>query len=258
MCLIVFAFEAHPDYRLILAANRDEFHARPAEAMHWWPDHPELLAGRDLQAGGTWLGVGRSGRFATVTNYREELEKDHRGRSRGELVTSFVTGREAPLSWCRDLRPGDFRGFSLLAAEADEMVYVSNRGDSARRLEPGIYGLSNASLDTPWTKVLRSKKALQALTGQGPVDAEPLFHILGDREPAASDDYAGTGLSPEMARAISAPFIATPEYGTRCSTVLLLGKSGHAEIRERRFDSAGHNAGESRFKFTTERASRRS
>jgi uncharacterized protein with NRDE domain len=250
MCLIVFAFRAHPDYRLILAANRDEFHARPAETMHWWPDHPQLLAGRDLQAGGTWLGIGKSGRFAAVTNYRENLEKDHSGRSRGELVTGFVTGQETPLSWCRNLSPGDFRGFSLLTGDADEMIYTSNRGDDARRLEPGIYGLSNASLDTPWTKVLRSKEALHALTRQGPVEAESLFHLLGDREPAADDDYPAAGLAPEMARAISAPFIATREYGTRCSTVLLIAKSGRVAVYERRFDNAGRSAGESRFDFT--------
>jgi len=252
MCLIVFALKAHPDYRLILAANRDEFHARPAEAMHWWPDHPDLLAGRDLQAGGTWLGISRSGRFAAVTNYREELDKTHHGPSRGDLVTGFVTGQETPLSWRKDLRSGDFRGFSLLTAVADEMAYVSNRGDNARRLEPGIYGLSNASLDTPWTKVLRSKEALHAVTRQGSVDAAQLFRLLGDREPAASDDYAGTGLAPEMARAISAPFIATREYGTRCSTVLLIGESGRIEIHERRFDSAGRSAGESRFEFAVD------
>jgi len=252
MCLIVFAFKAHPDYRLILAANRDEFHARPAEAMHWWPDHPELLAGRDLQAGGTWLGISKGGRFAAVTNYREELEQSHHGRSRGELVTGFVTGLETPFSWSKDLRSGDFRGFSLLTADADEMAYVSNRGDNARRLEPGIYGLSNASLDTPWTKVLRSKEALQAVIRQGSVDAEQLFRLLGDREPAASADYAGIGLAPEMARAISAPFIATREYGTRCSTVLLTGRSGRVEVHERRFDPAGRTAGESRFEFAVD------
>jgi len=252
MCLIVFACKAHPDYRLILAANRDEFHARPAEAMQWWPDRPEMLAGRDLQAGGTWLGIGKSGRLAAVTNYREEPATNHRGRSRGELVTGFVRGQEPPLSWCKNLRSGDFRGFSLLMSDADEMAYVSNRGDDARRLEPGIYGLSNASLDTPWTKVLRSKETLHALIRRGPVEAEQLFRLLGDREPAASDDYAGTGLSPEMARAISAPFIATREYGTRCSTVLLIAKSGRVEIHERRFDSAGRAAGESHFEFAVD------
>jgi uncharacterized protein with NRDE domain len=252
MCLIAFAFEAHPDHRLILAANRDEFHSRPAEAMHWWPDHPEMLAGRDLQAGGTWLGISRSGRLAALTNYREDLEQQARGRSRGELVTGFVTGRDPPLSWCRHLRCGDFSGFSLLAASADEMAYMSNRGDEARSLGPGIYGLSNASLDTPWTKLTRSKAALDTLIRQGPVEAEQLFRILADREPAATGDYAGTGLAPDMARAVSAPFIATHEYGTRCSTVLLIGKSGRVEIHERRFDSDGGITGESRFEFTVD------
>jgi uncharacterized protein with NRDE domain len=255
MCLIVLAFRAHPDYPLILAANRDEFHARPADAMHWWRDQPELLAGRDLEAGGTWLGVGKSGRFAAVTNYREDLRADpeqhHRGRSRGELVTGFVTGTGSPLSWCRNLRSGDFRGFSLLAADAGEMVYVSNRGDRARCLGPGIYGLSNASLDTPWTKVLRSKEALQALLRRERPGAAELFRILADREPAASDDYAGTGLAPGMARAISAPFITTHEYGTRCSTALLVDNSGQVEIHERRFDNAGHTVGEQTFEFAT-------
>jgi uncharacterized protein with NRDE domain len=253
MCLIVFAFRAHPDYPLILAANRDEFHARPAEAMHWWRDQPELLAGRDLEAGGTWLAVGKSGRFAAVTNYREDLtedlEQNHRGRSRGELVTGFVTGTESPLSWCRNLRSGDFRGFSLLTADAGEMAYVSNRGDRARRLEPGIYGLSNASLDTPWTKVLRSKEALHALLRRDRPEAAELFRILADREPAASDDYAGTGLAPGMARAISAPFITTHEYGTRCSTALLVDSAGQVEIQERRFDRAGRTVGEQAFRY---------
>jgi uncharacterized protein with NRDE domain len=129
------------------------------------------------------------------------------------------------------------------------MAYVSNRGDRARRLEPGIYGLSNASLDTPWTKVLRSKEALHALLQRDRPGAAELFRILADREPAASDDYAGTGLAPAMARAISAPFITTHEYGTRCSTALLVGSAGQVEIHERRFDSAGQTVGEQTFKY---------
>lgn len=252
MCLIVFAFRAHPDYPLILAANRDEFHARPAEAMHWWPDQPGLLAGRDLQAGGTWLGIGRTGRFAAVTNYREEAAQDHRGRSRGELVTGFVTGTESPLFWSRGLRSGEFRGFNLLTADAGELAYISNRGDRGRLLQSGIYGLSNASLDTPWAKVLRSKKALRALLGKDRPAAADLFRILGDREPAASDDYAGIGLAPEMARAISAPFIATRNYGTRCSTALLVESSGRIEVHERRFDHAGEVVGEASFEFAVD------
>jgi uncharacterized protein with NRDE domain len=248
MCLVAFAWKAHPGYRLVLAANRDEFHARPARAMHWWPDQPALLAGRDLQAGGTWLGISRSGRFATVTNYREDLQRQHRGRSRGELVTGFVTGTETPLDYCSGIDPPGFAGFSLLAMAGHELAYVSNRGDEPRRLPPGVYGLSNASLDTPWEKVLRSKTGLVALLRHD-IAAEPLFEMLRDAEPAASDDYAGTGLAPELARAVSAPFISTPDYGTRCSTVLTVATSGLAEVHERRFDSSGTSAGETHFRF---------
>jgi uncharacterized protein with NRDE domain len=249
MCLITFAWKAHPEYRLILAANRDEFHGRPSEAMHWWPDPPDLLAGRDLEAGGTWLGISRSGRFAAVTNYREELQKEHSGRSRGELVVGFAQSEQTASGFCRSIDLDPFRGVSVLAAAGDEMAYVSNRGDRAASLAPGIYGLSNASLDTPWTKVVRSKAVLGILTRQETFDAEFLFRLLADREPAATDDYAGTGLPPEMARAISAPFIATSDYGTRCSTVLLIGRSGRVEMHERCFDSAGRPAGDASFEF---------
>ena len=249
MCLIAFAFKAHPDYRLILGANRDEFYGRPAEAMRWWPDHPSLLAGRDLKAGGTWLAVSKSGRFAAVTNYREDLKTQRGEHSRGELVTGFVAGKKSPLAYCNTIDPFGFAGFSLLAAAGDEMAYVSNRGDDARELLPGVYALSNASLDTPWTKVLRGKSAIEALLEQGTFDAESIFRLLSDSEPAATDDDVGTGLAPDIARAVSAPFIATPEYGTRCSTVLLAGASGHVEIHERRFDSAGAPVGDTRFEF---------
>jgi len=249
MCLIAFAFHAHPDYRLILAANRDEFHDRPAEALHWWPERTDILAGRDLQAGGTWLAVGRSGRFATVTNYRESLQKQLAARSRGGLVSEFVAGNESPLDYSMNLDPNDFAGFSLLTAAGEEMAYVSNRGDDARPLAPGVYGLSNASLDMPWAKVMRSKKAIQALLAGDTIHTHSLFRLLADRKPAPTEDDVGAGLPPELARAVSAPFIATNGYGTRCSTVLLIGTSGQVEIHERRFDNAGLPAGESSFDF---------
>ena len=251
MCLIAFAFRAHPDYRLILAANRDEFHGRPAAAMHWWADYPSLLGGRDLEAGGTWLAIGESGRFAAVTNYREDLRTQAGARSRGELVPGFVAGADAPLEYCRAIDAAGFAGFSLLAGAGDEMAYVSNRGDGARALVPGVYALSNASLDTPWAKVVRSKRTIESMLSQETLDVEALFQLLADREPATTDDV-GTGLAPELARAVSATFIVTPEYGTRCSTVLLIGISGSVEIHERRFDSAGDLAGEASFVFSTD------
>ncbi|HLU05232.1 MAG TPA: NRDE family protein [Woeseiaceae bacterium] len=254
MCLVAFALKAHPDYRLVLAANRDEFHNRPAEPLHWWPDRPDVLAGRDLKAGGTWLGVSRTGRFATVTNYREDLQREHRGRSRGEVVTGFLTSTSNPLQYCNNLEPGNFAGFSLLAIAGEAAAYVSNRGDEARELAPGVYGLSNASLDTPWSKVVRSKAALQSLLREHKereLEPGPLFEMLSDAEPAPGDDYAGTGLSPGLARAVSAPFISTADYGTRCSTVVLVSSSGAVEIYERRFDRFGALEGESRFSFAS-------
>jgi uncharacterized protein with NRDE domain len=252
MCLVAFAWKAHPDYRLVLAANRDEFHSRPAEPLHWWPDRPDILAGRDLQAGGTWLGVSRTGALATVTNYREDLQRQHRGRSRGELVTGFLTSTVQPLRYCSDIESVEFAGFSLLAMAGEAAAYVSNRGDAPRELTPGIYGLSNASLDTPWSKVVRSKASMRSLLQaqeNRPLDRGPLFDMLRDAQPARGNDYSGTGLPPDLARAVSAPFIATPDYGTRCSTVVLVSSSGAVEIHERRFDRFGEPGGESSFSF---------
>ena len=252
MCLVAFAWKAHPHYRLVLAANRDEFHSRPAEPLHWWPDRPDILAGRDLLAGGTWLGVSRSGRFATVTNYREDLQRQHRGRSRGELVTGFLASATDPLRYCSRIEAADYAGFSLLAMAGEAAAYVSNRGDEPRELARGVYGLSNASLDTPWDKVVRTKAGLQSLlqaSKQQALDPAPLFDMLRDAEPAPDNDYAGTGLSPILARAVSAPFISTPDYGTRCSTVVLVSSSGVVEIYERRFDRFGAPGGEASFSF---------
>lgn len=249
MCLIAFAWRAHPEYRLLLAANRDEFHARPAAPLKWWEDRPSVLAGRDLAAGGTWLAVGKTGRFATVTNYRETLRAQPAERSRGELVAGFVAGSEAPLAYLQEIDGDRYAGFSLLAADRQSMAYVSNRGDRARALEPGFYGLSNASLDTPWPKVRRSKARLGELLRQDTVELEALFDLLEDREPATTGEAEAEGVPPELARAVSAPFIVTPGFGTRCSTVLAVTPAGDVRIAERRFDSAGRRTGESRFEF---------
>lgn len=249
MCLIAFAWRVHPDYRLLLAANRDELHARPSAPLDWWKDRPSMLAGRDLAAGGTWLAIDDRGRFATVTNYRETLSAQPAERSRGGLVTGFVAGDDDPLDFMRRIEGGRYAGFSLLAADQKSMACVSNRGDAARALEPGFYGLSNASLDTPWPKVRRSKARLEELLTKETVDVEALFELLGDREPATVGEAEAQGVPPELARAVSAPFIVTPEFGTRCSTVLSVTTSGEVRIVERRFDSRGGPTGESRFEF---------
>jgi len=248
MCLVVFAWNAHKDYRLILAANRDEFHGRPTEDAGWWPDRPDMLAGRDLQAGGTWLAVSRSGHFATVTNYREQsfTKDDH--RSRGELVSQFVNGSNDPLSYCRDLDGADYSGFNLLAANKHSMTYVSNRGDDPLELDAGIYGLSNASLDTPWSKTTRSKKRLQELIQTDAVSELNLLNILMDQE-TADEDANPEHMSVEVATALTAPFIINDDYGTRSSTLLLWRRSGSFEFVEQRFNAAGQDIGQSHFSF---------
>ncbi len=249
MCLVAFAWRAHPRYRLLLAANRDEFHARPAAPLGWWEDAPSILAGRDLAAGGTWLAIGDTGRFATVTNYRETLSMQPAERSRGELVARFIASDGAPLDFLQATDGDRYAGFSLLAATPNAMAYASNRGDAPRALESGLYGLSNASLDTPWPKVRRAKARLAELLKNDTVDVEALFGLLADREPATMGEAEAEGVPPEVARAVSAPFIVTPEFGTRCSTVLSVTASGDVRIVERRFDSAGNPTGESRFEF---------
>ena len=163
MCLIVFAWRAAPERRLLLAANRDEQHSRPSQDAHWWPDNPSILAGRDLQAGGTWLGVSKSGRFATVTNYREQQAPRRNALSRGALVTDFLDAEDDPLSFANAVAGDRYAGFNLLTTDGDQLVYFSNRGDDPVVLEPGVYGLANASLDTPWPKLTRSRERLAAL-----------------------------------------------------------------------------------------------
>lgn len=254
MCLIVFSWQAHADYRLVLAANRDEFHERPAAPLAWWADEPDVVGGRDLQAGGTWLAATRSGRFATVTNYREDLRPQPGIRSRGELVPRFLAGDESPREYAQEVDGDLYAGFSLLVgtlSPQEELVYCSNRGDAPRALAPGVYGLSNASLDTPWPKLLRSKARLEAVLGSA-VRVEALLALLADREPDGNEDFGDAiadDLPESLRRAVAAPFVVTPAYGTRCSTVLLARNDGHVTIHERRFDPAGSATGDTRLEF---------
>jgi uncharacterized protein with NRDE domain len=249
MCLIALAWRVHPAYPLIVAANRDEFHERPTDSLAWWSDRPDIAGGRDRQAGGTWLAVSRTGRFATVTNYRENLQVQRGEYSRGKLVSDFVGGDTPSLEYVTAIDGKRYAGFSLLTASPEALAYVSNRGDVPRLLQPGLYGLSNASLDAPWCKILRSKKRLHTLLETDAVTVPSLFELLADREPAENTDMPDASLPRDKARAVSAPFIVTPEFGTRCSTVMLLGKSGTVVLHERRFDAAGRMNGESALDF---------
>ncbi|NIL94874.1 MAG: hypothetical protein GTO71_10665 [Woeseiaceae bacterium] len=249
MCLVVLAFRVSADAPIIVAANRDEFHARPARDAGWWPEDPAIIAGRDLQAGGTWLGVHRSGRVAMVTNYRDAEPSSGAFESRGRLVADFLQGTENPLDYLAVIDTDAFAGFNLVVSDGETLAYLSNRGGGLRELPAGIYGLSNATLDTPWEKVERSKSQLAGLIDDGAIDDESLLRLLGDREKGPVEEALDDRLPFATAHAITAPFIITPEYGTRCSTVVRTDESGHWHFLERRFDAKGDTTGESRFSF---------
>ena len=249
MCLIVLAVRQHAEYPLILAANRDEFHARPTADADWWDDRPDILGGRDLQAGGTWLAVSRNGRLATVTNFRDARRPDSGPRSRGHLVTDFLCGASSPDDYLDGVDEDAYAGFNLIVADKDDVAYLSNREEGRRNLSPGLYGLSNALLDGPWDKVERSKRRLRELIERDTITSEALFKLMGDRERGPADDIERGRLDVDTAHAITAPFIILPEYGTRCTTVILVDRRGRWQFFERRFDSSGRRTGDSDFSF---------
>ncbi len=249
MCLVVLANRVSDDHPVVLAANRDEFHNRPAREAHWWPDAVDILAGRDLQAGGTWLGLHRSGRFATVTNYRDADSPAGNLESRGRLVTDFLAGGQAPIDYLQSIDVDAFAGFNLLVGDTQRVGYLSNRGGGLRELPPGIYGLSNATLDTPWEKVERSKSRLAGLVEAQELDDSALMGLLGDGDRGPASEVRDDRLPFDTAHAITAPFIVTPEYGTRCSTVVRAESRGRWHFLERRFGPAGDATGEAQFSF---------
>ena len=252
MCLIVLAWRTQPRYRLIVAANRDEYFRRPAAPAGFWDDHPNVLAGRDLEAGGTWLGITLGGRFAALTNYRNPADRRMGVPSRGALVSEFLTGKAAPREYLQELekRGPEYNGFGLLVGDAGSMYFLSNRGGCAGRVEPGVHGLSNHLLDTPWPKVEKGKARLAAQLEQ-PFDAEAAFALLDDTERASGGELPSTGVSTELEERLSAIRIpAVGGYGTRCSTVLCLGRDGKIEFHERSYREDGTVSGTVGYRLT--------
>jgi uncharacterized protein with NRDE domain len=251
MCLLVFAWQTLAARPLVLAGNRDEFHDRPAARADWWDDH--VVGGRDLRAGGTWLAAARDGRFAVVTNFREPMAEGRGPRSRGALVTEYLRGEAPPHDLAREFaaRGDDYAGFNLLLGSPEQLVYLSNRGRGPELLEPGVYGLSNHLLDTPWPKLARTRARFAELLPAG-ADTDALLEMLADRAPAADGELPDTGLPPAWERLLSAPFIVDPRYGTRCSTVLRLEAGRGIELAERSFDPAGAAIDDRRFEFALE------
>ena len=251
MCLALIAFAAHPEYRVVIAANRDEYHARPAAPAAWWDKG--ILAGRDLKEGGSWLGVDRRGRFALLTNVREPSRHDPGAPSRGALVPRLLGDAAAPAATLRELVAAGHRhnGFNLMAGDASELHWGSNRAPSTATLAAGIYGVSNHLLDTPWPKVTRAKSAFArwCADARRADDLAPVFALLRDTEHAPDEALPATGVSLEWERTLSAAFIVSPAYGTRCSTVVTIDFEGHVHFVERSFDPSGNATGEVDFRF---------
>ncbi len=252
MCLLSFAINAHPRYRLVLAANRDENFIRPTATAGYWDDAPHILAGRDLEAGGTWLGVTRSGRLAALTNYYGPDEYAPDKLSRGWLITDFLNGGLSPGRYFEHLRQtGErYNGFGLVFGDSTDLHYYTNRGQSTNSLSAGVHGLSNHLLDTNWPKVINIKSGLQRIVeSTGVIYQEELFSLLSDRTLYPDHVLPDTGVGIERERSLSSIFVSRAEFGTRSSTVILIGYDNRITFLERNFDAQGNSTGTVEFHF---------
>jgi uncharacterized protein with NRDE domain len=248
MCLIILAYQTDPLLPLVVAANRDELFARPSAQASLWTDEEsgkQILSGRDLQAGGTWLGITHSGRFAAVTNIRDPSLTERRPRSRGDLTRLFLVGDDSPEQYCARLAESydQFAGYNLLVGDGDSLYYVNNQEAQAWRLEPGIFGLSNGLLNSSWPKIDRGREVLTSLMdAPQALHTDALIEMMGDRSQAADADLPDTGIGIEIERKLSSAFILNPQrgYGTLCSTALIFEKSGNKRFSEQNFDHLGN------------------
>ncbi len=251
MCLIFVAINYHPVYKLVVAANRDEFYNRKTAAANYWPDHPNVLGGRDLQAGGTWMGMNKSGKISMLTNYRDPKNIRADAPSRGFLVSKYLENNEAPEEYLKSIEPAQYNGFNLIMGDVNDLWYLSNYKDGITKLTNGLYGLSNHLLDTPWPKVVKGKKKLVPILGKSDITAEELMEFLYDDE-VATDKLPDTGIGLERERALSSMFIKTSGYGSRCSTVVLVDKQDHVKFSERVYDLTTFNYTLSEYEFEKE------
>ena len=248
MCLILFSYRVHGDFPLVLAANRDERFARATHHARFWPESPELLAGRDLQAGGTWLGITRQGRFAAITNVRESNVRDGRAQStsseplsRGQLTSQFLLSRQSASEYADTVlaQATNYRGFNLLLFDGSDFVYCNNQQIQSQQLGPGTYGLSNGLLDAPWPKIVKGKRGLESLLSTS-LTTEDLISLLGDNSIAADHQLPNTGVGVELERTLSPLFIRSDSingrgYGTCNSTALIVNKDQQTIFHERNF-----------------------
>lgn len=241
MCLVLLAYKCHPQYQLIVAANRDEFYERPAQQADVWADNPRILAGRDLREGGTWMGVTSGGRFAVLTNYRDPSRFKADRKSRGHLVQNYLSGDMDPPAFIDSLGDitAEYNGFNLLFGSVGSLFYYSNHDSGIRPVEAGVHGLSNALLDDPWPKVTRGRQALERVLKRPSIDHEELFAIMADQEQPNDRDLPQTGVSLEMERMLGPMFVTSSNYGTRVTTLLLADRQNQITYWERSFVPAG-------------------
>lgn len=254
MCLISLNWRAHPRYKLVLAANRDEFHHRPTAAAGWWADAPNVFGGRDLSQGGGWLAASTHRRLAAVTNVRRMVQPDPNAPSRGALIADFMRNTQSAAEFAKRLRgrADAYAGFNLLLYDGETLLYATNHdGFHSERLTPGIHAVSNAALDTPWPKLVRLREHMSQWSMQGQHDDGALFDALADDQTAPDSALPDTGVGLELERFLSPAFIRGPQYGTRASTVIALGTDGTLQFSERRFGPNGIAAGETRERFST-------
>ena len=249
MCLISFAWHIHPEYPLILLANRDEFYQRPTAALATWQDQPDIIAGRDLQQGGTWLGLSHKGRLAVVTNFRNG-QREQNKRSRGELTRDFLSSDLSAEEWItrHQAEFSQYGGFNLILGDSRGLWYCSNQLAERRELEPGVYGLSNALLDSPWPKLQQVKQQLQTATESNRLDDDQLLQIMKSEHTFPDHLLPDTGISTEWERSLSACFIQLENYGTRATSLITQSYSGQVRFIEQRFDASG-SAGRSEIKL---------
>lgn len=258
MCLIIFAHQANPDLPLVVAANRDEFFARPTRTAQFWTGdgtEGDLLAGKDLQAGGTWLGITRSGRFAAVTNIRDPSQVERKPRSRGELTVDFLLSNKTAADYAEALKHSysEYAGYNLLLSDGSEFYYVNNFQSLSQKLTPGIYGLSNGLLNNDWPKVVRGQQGLQSLLhSESDLHTDQLIALMANREQAADGELPDTGLPRELERRLSSAFIADDNrgYGTLCSTAIIQDRGGRIRFSEQNYSATGAATEHCHFNFT--------
>lgn len=246
MCLIFLSLQEHPTYKVIIAANRDEFYGRKTAAASFWDDYPNIVGGRDMEAMGTWMAMTKQGKISLVTNYRDLSNINPNAPSRGQLVTDFLLEDLSPAFYLQQVEAKGklYNGFNLIAGSAEELYYYSNYKDGVEKIKPGLHGLSNHLLDTPWPKVTRGIEKMKAALSTNDVDAGELFELLYDDQLAPDEKLPDTGVGLERERMLSSMFIKSPNYGTRCSTVLMVDRDDHVYFAERVYNL-------STFEYTT-------